>query len=152
MGLEDLVFEDVAEAEVIFDPLRIQSAVSRTVRVTNQGEDDLHGLGMYLQSGTSLGDLDAPADNPPETDYQDLLTWGTKTDGGVTLAGGMKLTLPQNIGANQVSYITRTAGATARNKLPFKDLAAGESAEFSILLETPSGVTSRRLYINLTLE
>jgi len=152
MAITDLVFEDVGDAKVIYDPLRTISGVTKTVRVTNRGSEDLSGLGIFLQPATSLGDIDYPADSPPETDYQDLLTWGSRTDAGVTGVGGLKLTVPQNDGSNLVRYVTRTQGSKIQNKITFKDLPAGDSAEFQILLETPPGVTARRLYINLVLE
>lgn len=107
---------------------------------------------MYIVASTSLGDVDNPADFPPHTDYQDLMTWGEASDLGLAAQGGLKLTLPQNAGADLTDYVTRGQGSKKANKLPFKDLLAGASETFILELETPPSVSSRRLFIDLKLE
>jgi hypothetical protein len=151
MSVQDLVFVVTATSETIYDPISLSSGVSTQVTVTNMGPDDLASLGVYVVPTTTLGDVDNPAQYSPETDYQDLLEWGTATDLGVTAQGGMKLTVPQNTGTPTL-YVTRTAGATYATKIPFIDLASGASATFTILLETPPATPARRLFVNIVLE
>jgi hypothetical protein len=80
------------------------------------------------------------------------MTWGQAVIAGLAAQGGLKLTLPQNSGSNIASHITREQGAKKSNKLTFKDLASGGSADFTVELETPPAVSARRLYIDLVLE
>lgn len=152
MSVHDLVFSVVSTGETIFDPVTLVSATSTVLRVTNFGVDDLDELGMWVVPATNVGDVDQPADFPPETDYQDLLTFGQAVVSGLAAQGGIKLTLPQNGGGNLTNYVTREQGAKKANKLDFVDLASGVSADFTVELETPPSVSARRLFIDLVLE
>jgi hypothetical protein len=151
MGAENLVFSVVSTGETIYDPLTLDSSLTQTVRVTNFGEEDLEGLGLFIRPSTTLGEVDFPADAPPETDYQDLLTWGQASHLGLAAMGGLKVTVPQN-GGSEERYVTRDKGHIKAEKIPFKDLASGESADFVVVLETPPSVSARRLYIDLAIE
>jgi len=152
MSVQDLVFSIVSTGETIFDPVTLVSATSTVIRVTNFGSDDLSELGIWVVPATNVGDVDNPADFPPETDYQDLLTFGQAVVAGIAVEGGIKVTLPQNGGSNTISYITREQGAKKNNKLTFVNLAANAFADFTIDLETPPTVSARRLFIDLVLE
>lgn len=123
-----------------------------TVQVTNYGSSTLSGLGFYIRTATTAGDVDHPATYAPSTDYQDLLTWGTRTVAGSAVSGGLIVTLPQNVGADIVSYVTRTQGASAATKLAFKDILAGETLEFTIEFETPPVFSTRRIFIDIGIE
>jgi hypothetical protein len=81
-----------------------------------------------------------------------LLTWGTSTDLGLSVSGGIQVSLPQTVGADITSYVTRTQGATRANKLVLSDIAASASVVFTIELETPPAVPARRLYVDLVIE
>lgn len=151
MSVHDLIFEVVSTNETIYDPL-IVTSIATSIRVTNLGIEDLEDLGLWIIPATSVGDVDAPADYPPETDYQDLLTWGTSTDLGLSVSGGIEVSLPQTVGADIVSYVTRTQGAIRANKLVFTDLVAQASAVFTVELEVPPAEPARRLYVDLVIE
>jgi hypothetical protein len=151
MSVQDLTFEIVSTGETIYDPLTVTSGVVTQVRVTNFGDSLIDELGFYLVPATDVGDVDNPADFPPQTDYQDLLTWGSKRALGLAGSGGIKVTCPTNDGTFS-GYITRAQGALLSNKIPFIDLAAGDSQVFTIELETPSAVSARRFYVDLKLE
>lgn len=151
MSVQDLTFEVVSTGSTIYDPLTVVSGAPIQVRVTNYGDDALEDLGFYLVPATNVGNVDNPADYPPHTDYQDMLTWGMKTKLGISVSGGVKLTCPTNDGTFS-DYITRTQGALLSNKIPFINLGAGDSQLFTIELETPPAVTARRFYIDLRLE
>jgi len=150
MSASDLTFVSVATGNTIYDPEIINGAPIQ-IQVTNYGDDDLTGLGIYIVPATNVGDVDNPADFPPQTDYQDLMTWGQKTKLGLETQGGPKLTLTQNDGTFN-DYITRDQGASYGTKIPFVDLASGDSVSFTIEFETPPAVSARRFFIDLKLE
>ena len=151
MSTLDLVFYDVATSERIFDPLLIVGSPVQ-VTVTNRGIEALTDLGIYLTSATTVGDVDNPADYPPETDYQDLLTWGTATQEGVSVSGGLILTVPQTAGT-VTEYVRRGAGDKYSTRIPFADLAVDQSRTFTVELEAPPGLGGvRRLFVNIILE
>ena len=152
MSVQDLIFKVVSTGETVYDPVTLVSATTTILSVTNLGSEDLTGLGMYIVTSTKVGDVDNPADFPPETDYQDVMTWGQAVVAGLTGTGGVKLTLPQNTGPNLVNYVAREQGSKKSNKLVFQDLVSGAIAEFTVHLETPPAVSSRRMYIDLVLE
>jgi hypothetical protein len=151
MSNSDLVFKTLSTQEVIHDPLQVISSTLVQVQVTNYGTEDLADLGLFVLPTTTLGDVDNPANYPPETDYQDLIEMGTSTSMALQLAGGLKITLPQNSGS-VTEYITRTKGSKLSNKIPFIDLASGASAVFTLEIETPPSVTARRLFVNIAIE
>jgi hypothetical protein len=150
MSAQDLIFVRKSDGETIYDP-EVLNGTAVQITVTNLGDDDIEGLGMYIVPATNVGDVDNPADYPPHTDYQDILTWGTKSDLGLSAVGGLKLTLPQDDGTF-TGYVTRSAGATYRNRIPFISLAAGDSATFTMEFETPPGEPARRFFVDLKLE
>lgn len=151
MSIHDLVFNTTLDSERIFDPLQVTESLVTNVTVTNFGAEDLTDLGLYVVPSTSVGDVDNPADYPPETDFQDLLEWGTSTHLGLTAFGGLEVTVPQNSGSS-TTYIRRDKGSNLATKIEFQDLAAGASATFSLNLETPPAVSTRRLFINIVVE
>lgn len=152
MGLEDLVFKLDSTGETIYDPATLSSSSSLVFTITNFGTDDLADLGVFVVPGTTIGDVDNPADFPPETDYQDLIRWGEETVQGVELAGGLKLTIPQNDSSAPTRYVTRQAGSTQANKLSMADLPAGQTISITAEVETPPSVVTRRLFISLRVE
>lgn len=149
MGVENLVFK-VAE-EVIYDPTTVVVGTSKIIQISNMGTETLVDLGLYIKPATNLGELDYPSDYPPDTDYQDVLTWGEEAHQGIELSGGIFVTVAQNSGTFS-DYITRTVGNSLRNKIPIQDLPAGATVEAIIDLEIPPGGTPRRLYIDMAVE
>lgn len=150
MSALDLIFVTTADGETIYGPETIGGVLIQ-ITVTNMGDADLTDLGIYVVPATNVGDVDNPADFPPATDYEDILTWGQQTALALTVSGGLVLTVPQNAGT-VTEYVTRTAGASYATKIPFIDLASGDSATFDVLFETPAGEPSRRFFIDLKLE
>jgi len=150
--LEDLTFELTSTGETIYDPETITSVTPLNFTVRNLGIEDLTDLGIFVVPSTTVGDVDFPADFPPETDYQDLIRWGEESEEGVAVSGGLLLTVPQNTGPNLVNYVTRQAGSTLANKLPMKDLPANSSLDLVVAIETPPAVTARRVYISLRID
>lgn len=150
MSALDITFTLISTGKTIYDPATIGSSPVQ-IQVTNYGDDDLTGLGLYVVPATNVGDVDNPADFPPQTDYQDLITWGQKTKLGLESQGGLKLTIVQNTGTFD-DYVTREQGATYLTKIPFIDLAAGDTSTFTVVFETPPAVSARRFFIDLKLE
>ena len=148
MGVEDLVFK--YQGNTIYEPQSLSTAID--ISITNFGTDDVTDIGIYIVSGTTLGDVDYPADYPPETDYQDLIKWGEETTQGVEANGGLILSLPQNDGSTLVSYVTRQAGSTAGNKFRLADIPAGSSITITVEPEAAPSVSARRLFIDLRIE
>lgn len=150
MSAADLIFKTYTTQETIYSPVQLIHTYTH-VLVTNTGTETLTDVGCYIRPATNVGDVDNPADRAPETDYEDLLTWGTESDLGLAISGGIKLTLPQETGT-QISYVTREQGSLLKNKLACKDIAAGETIQISILFEQPPGSPTRRFYIDLVME
>lgn len=146
MSTMDLTFSTVS-GETIYDPATI-NGTAVTFQVANYGDTDLTDLGLYIVPSTDIGDVDFPADFPPETDYEDLLTWGTQAALGIIADGGIYVDIPNNYGSF-AGYVTRSAGALLTNKLPFKDLVVGETVQFTIKFNTPSSVAARRFFIDV---
>jgi hypothetical protein len=148
MSALDLSWEVLGST--IVDPLTVAD-VDVIVTVTNLGATDLTGLGLYVVPSTVAGTVDLPASNPAETDYQDLLEWGSATDAAITLQGGLLVTCTQPGPSAFVGYVTRTQGATIANKILIEDLAAGASTTVTLQMQTPPGVTARRFYTNVVI-
>lgn len=143
-----------SSGENIYDPLTIFSESTSPgevlITVTNYGSSAIEGVGLYIKPASNLGSVDNPAESPPETDYQDVLFWGTRstTIGGIQ--GGIKAYIPSTILSG--SWITRTYGATYKTKIPIGDLAAGASSTLILEFTTPSDVISRRLFLDIVVE
>lgn len=140
-----------ASAE-IYGPKGIETGIDYVFKVENLGDTALEDIGFYLIPATSIGDVDNPADYPRETDYQDILTWGNQTVLAIELVGGLKISYTDQAGDPQVSYFTRDAGGNRANRILIEDIDVAGEAEFTLRLETPPAVVSRRFYITLVLE
>jgi hypothetical protein len=116
-------------------------------KVTNLEEETAENLGFYISPAANVGDVDNPADYAPETDWLELLTWGDDTVSGVTASGGLKVTIDA-----VTTYISSSQGSAYKNRILFPDMLSGETKEFTVTLETPASVVSRRLFITLVLE
>ena len=148
----DLTFIDITPNETIYDPLAIQASTPRLVRIYNYGVEDAVDLGVYIKPSSNTGAIDKPADFPPETDYQDVLTWGEAVRIGDEVSGGIKLGLPQNDLTTVETYISRLEGNQLANKIPMADIPAGSYKDITITLEPPPGGSTRRLYVDLVVE
>ena len=150
MSINDIIFKSVVTGETVYDPETI-SSTQIILQVTNLGDEDLSDLGFYIVPATSIGDVDYPADFAPETDYEDILTWGTRVELGEISQGGLWISTPTNDGSF-AGYVTREAGSLYTNKISCKDLVAGETMEITLRFDTPDGESARRFFIDLKLE
>lgn len=147
--MSELTFE--SGGDIIADPLEVIVSVTGTITVTNYSDEIQTGLGVYIVPSYTLGELDYPSDFPPETDYQDLLTWGQDTTDLVTVSGGIYLELTQEGGAF-AGYVNREQGADFATKIPIKNLAPLESTDIDVTFELPPATASRRFYVDLVCE
>lgn len=141
-------FSDVT----IYDPLTVQSDVQIEVEIYNPSEVELTDLGLYILPATNLGTAGNEADFSPETDFQDLITYGEAVRIGDETVGGLKFVVPQNSGPDLEVYVSRVAGNLVQNKIPIQDIPAGGSVVVALTLETPPSASTRRLYFNLAVE
>lgn len=151
MSVHDLVWKTTVGMATIYDPAEV-STVAVSFTLQNLGTEDLTNIGLYIKPSSTLGDVDNLYENTPETDYQDILTWGTETDEGITLTGGMILEVPVNGGGTATYYVTRTQGSSVGNKIPFADILSNATAVFEATLELPPGAPARRFYVDLVME
>lgn len=150
MSINDLVWKTTSDMVTIYDPLTVNAVTQITVQ--NYGSEDLNDLGFYIRPSSNLGDVDHPADFGPETDYQDLLTWGSRTVAALDTQGGVKVVHPVNDGPNETHYCTRTAGSLVINKISIADIAAGASIDFTVEVEAATGAPSRRFFVDFCME
>jgi len=139
--------------ESIYDPLEILSEITSpgeaTITITNYGSSTIEDLGFYIKPTDNLGPVDNPAENPPDTDYQDALMWGTRASAVPAQPGGLKAYIPST--ATGV-WVTRTYGATYKTKIPIGNLDSGDSVVITVEFITPAEVISRRLFLNIVVE
>jgi len=148
MSVADLTF--TVTGSPVTDPLTV-GGTTVSVVVTNNGDDTVSGAGIYIAPATFTGPFDAQPSSSPETDYVDLLTWGTASHAsGGGIVGGLKLVSYVDDSAvtqNNV-YITNTTGYDVGTKLLVEDLAPAATTTIEVVVETPPSVTARNLYFD----
>jgi len=153
---DNLCFTIAATGETIYDPVLLVSSIpspdSEAITVTNTSGDTIGNVGVWIIPADCVGDVDHPGDNTPAVDYQDLLTWGTKTQlqgwSGPDQYGGLKITGPDGT----VTYVTRGAGSKYSNRIVLGDIPDSDHLDFTVELEVPVGMDARRLFISLAVE
>lgn len=149
MGLVDCKFQ--TSNQDIFSRQELVADTNIEIVMVNFSSTEISDAGFYLIPATSVGDVDYPADFPRETDYQDILTWGSKTINGVTVSGGLKVTYLNEDNVLTTTYFGRERGAHFGNRILIKNLAPEENFSFTLRLETPPGVASRRFFVSLVI-
>lgn len=143
--MESLVFYTSDPNLGATQPVQVNSDW-QTLYVKNVSESTETDLGFYIAPATELGAENTPGSFPPETDYEDLLTWGSIANSGGD-SGGLYIKY------NNIEYVVhRTSGADYNTKISIGDLTAGSTISFSYKFITPSTVSSRRFYVDLFLE
>ena len=149
----ELQFADGLTGEVIYDPKVVHGGSTSTgavlITVSNLSESDYTSLGFYVTPASNVGDVDNPANYPPATDYQDLLSWGSDTVAGVAAQGGLIVSFTDSNGNPVSSYVTRGSGSLYSNKIAYGTLASGASFQLSVELEAPPAVGTRRLFVDI---
>lgn len=148
--MAEITFSLTSSSEVLDSPFTVSDSLI-TINITNYEEDTLSELGIYISPATSVGDVDFPADYPPETDYEDLLTWGSRTASGESLAGGLWLSTT-GVDGPWSGYITRQKGSKFNNRILLPSLEGGDTLEISIRFETPEDEPARRFFVDLKVD
>jgi hypothetical protein len=152
MGVSDLVFKLVETDAAFYEPAVLVDSVPRQISITNYGESTVDNLGIYAIPSTILGGVDYPSDFPPETDFEDLMTWGSLTEAGVNAFGGLKLEVPQTGGGITTTYVSRTAGSSFDTKLTMQDIAPNEEVIITFTVETPPATPARRVHVGIAVD
>lgn len=151
MSATDITWKIESTVTTIREPLEVTSTLIQ-IRVVNDGDTNLTNLGLYVVPASWTGDVDNPPQYNRYTDYQDLLTWGTRTVEALDVSGGIKVTVPQNSGPDLTFYFTREQGTSRDNKIPFKNLPVSSYEVFDLEIEVPTVYTARRFFVDLVLE
>lgn len=151
MANKDLTIKLVSSGNPVYSPETVNSSYT-VFSVTNNGTVDMVDIGLYISPATNLGAVDYPADEDIYTDYQDILTWGANTQLGETVSGGIKISCTDKNGDPYEGYITLSNGSKYENRILMLNLDVNESQEFSILMESPPLVPSRRFYVQVNVE
>tara|TARA_Y100001970_G_C14244889_1_gene867439 strand:+ start:341 stop:826 length:486 start_codon:yes stop_codon:yes gene_type:complete len=155
----DLVQENIRFVDetnkLVLDPLKIESEFDSSgqavVKIINGGDTTFSNLGIYVQPTSNLGPWDNPAEQPPQSDYQDLLTWGTRANATFGTPefkkGGIKLFIDAY--EEDYVYITRTSGSMFSNRIKIGSIPAGFTTILKLEFEVPEEVDARRLFISV---
>ena len=152
MAINDIKFSTSLISDV-YKPLEVVATSSVDgeieVIVTNYGESALGTLGLYITIASNQGDVDNPADVAPHVDYQDLLTWGSYAHRTGSVGG---LIVFDPVDTSLFTRVRRGKGSEYGNKIPLPELAAGENYTIRLVLEVPSSVTARRMFVDIAVE
>lgn len=146
----NLVIRTTSDSVTVYSPSTVASGPIE-YSVENLGTTTVSNVGVYIQMASDVGSIDAPAQAIPATDYQDLLTWGSNTDVGASVSGGVIITM--NSTTSPVpSYVTRSIGCLPSNKIVFGDMAPGDIFYFTVTIEAPPATSARRFYVDIVVE
>jgi hypothetical protein len=127
-------------------PLALTGMLSQ-VSLTNYDTEASTGVGMYITPTAWIDPLDYPSDNAPDTDYNDLLAWGSDTFDGTSTDGGLYIII------DSVEYLFRYGyGDKLSSKIPIPDIEPGDSIDVYLRFDTPTGATSRRFLVDFNVE
>lgn len=141
---------------IIYDPIQVSSfsgdendpPVNGSVnfQITNVGEQAYDNVGIYIRPASSLGDVDSPASFPPETDYQDLLTWGERANADPgNIQGGVTLSCISRIDPGV--RVDKTNGSAWSNRISVGSVDAGITLNATATFQIPSDIQARRLFV-----
>ena len=142
----------------IFDPIKIKSEWmspdSVEITVTNMATESVNGLGLYLRPTSNLGPWDNPAEQPPASDYQDILMWGTRSEiEPDVFRGGVKI-----IYDDKETWVSRSAGGYYTNRIPLKSLSPSAQLSFKVEFVVPQSfdgadwssiLDARRMFVSV---
>jgi len=160
MSVLDIQFLTASEVTV-YDHITVQNDLAATtVKIRNLGEDTLKDLGVHLTVPSSLGgNVDNPPDYTPASAYQTVLDWGQDTSLGNTAVGGLKMTHKGAVdGTDKTTYFTRSEGSSYKNRIRigydqgtgvYSELPSGGTITLTLIVESPPGITAKRLFVNI---
>ena len=148
-----------------------ETANAIEINVQNSSDESISDLGIFLHTASTCGTWKNPPDNPPATDYQDAIKWGSKTVrlGEGVWSGGFKVYLdPTNSDpakAQAYEWIRRDHGMNWRTRIKINPtgenplmedgislgepgrLGSGAVSIIKIEFVPPPDIDSRRLYV-----
>lgn len=135
----------------IYRPVEMSSSVNVDGTVTlsafNATDSVLSSVGLYISKAKNIGEAVAPADFDTHIDFNNIIEWGNKTVRENSYGGLIFV----NSNGTQY-YFNSSRGSKKSNKIPLGDLDPGQSISFSLILESPPSVSSRRLFIAINVE
>jgi hypothetical protein len=136
--------------EVIYSPPSLNSGETIVLQLVNDDvEEDCTDVGIWLSPSVALGTYEDASADSPDVDYQTLLTWGENTVAEVDTQGGLKITYSNGVG-EVTSYFSRTQGGDYSTRIMLEDIPAGGDIEVVLELETPTGLSARKIYVSLS--
>ena len=131
-----------------------------TINIQNSAEEAIDNMGIFLHTASTCGTWINPPDNPPATDYQDAIKWGSKTVrlGELVWAGGFRIYLDPVNNPTEYEWIKRDHGASWKSRIQLNPnannpvgevgrLGPGEISQVKIEYIAPPDIDSRRLYV-----
>tara|TARA_A100001201_G_C4096553_1_gene204061 strand:- start:9433 stop:9870 length:438 start_codon:yes stop_codon:yes gene_type:complete len=135
----------------IYRPVEISSSINvdGTVSLSAMNSTDsiLKSVGVYISKAKNIGEAIKPSDFDSHIDFNNIIEWGNKSIRENTYGG---LIFINSNGTEQ--YFNSSRGSKKSNKIVIGTLQPGEIVNFSLKLESPTGVSSRRLFIAVNVE
>lgn len=141
---------------IIYDPIKVASSsgdeneapVNGYVdfQISNVGDRAYDDVGVYIRPASSMGDIDSPATMPPETDYQDLLTWGERANADANnIQGGVTITCITRVDPGV--RVSKANGNAWSNRILLGTMEPGVTLGVKAEFQIPTDVQARRLFV-----
>lgn len=135
----------------IYRPVEIVSSINidGTVSLSAMNSTDsiLYSVGAYISKAKNIGEAIKPSDFDSHIDFNNIIEWGNRSIRENSYGG---LILINSSGTEY--YFNSSRGSKRSNKILLGDLNPGQTVNFTLKLESPASVSSRRLFIAINVE
>ena len=135
----------------IYRPVELMSSINvdGTISLSafNTTDSVLNGVGIYISKAKNIGEAIKPSDFDTHIDFNNLIEWGNKSIRENSYGG---LIFVNSNGVE--NYFNSSRGSKRSNKILLGNLNPGQSLNFTLKLESPPSVSSRRLFISVNVE
>ena len=135
----------------IYRPIELSSSVNvdGTVSLSamNSSDSVLNSVGVYISKAKNIGEAIKPSDFDTHIDFNNIIEWGNKAIRENSYGG---LIFVNSTGTEY--YFNSSRGSKRSNKIVIGTLQPGETVNFTLKLESPASVSSRRLFIAINVE
>jgi hypothetical protein len=135
----------------IYRPIEIASSINvdgtTNLSAFNTTDFTITSVGVYISKAKNIGEAIKPSDFDSHIDYNNIIEWGNRSIRESSYGG---LILVKSNGNEQ--YFNSSKGSKRGNKIVLGDLSPGQSVNFTLKLESPASVSSRRLFIAVNVE
>ena len=135
----------------IYRPIELISNINSvgviSLSAMNTTEGILYSVGIYISKAKNIGEAIKPSDFDTHIDFNNIIEWGNRSIRESSYGGLIFV----NQNGNEV-YFNSSRGSKRSNKISLGTLNPGESVDFTLKLETPPSVSSRRLFIAVNVE